>query len=427
MRILKELPELTRAGIITQKTADKILDHYKNKSGSSTHRLLIVLGILGAILVGLGIILIIAHNWDGLPRSTKTFFAFLPLLIGQFFCGFSLIKKQNNILWRESSTAFLFFAVATSISLVSQVYNLPGSLSSFLLTWMLLCLPLLYLMNSSTASLLYIIGITCYAAEVYWSYPPGESYHYWILLLLALPHYYRLQKKKPESNFTIFHNWIIPLSLVVALGTLAERTEELMFIAYFSLFGLFYTIGNKNFFAHQKLRNNGYLIIGALGTLVLLLNLSFGAFWEKLRGTDLPLDEIIRAPEFYAASIISLLAGRALYKQYRSKSLIEIKPLAMVFLLFIIIFIIGIYTPISMVLINLLVLAIGILTLRDGAKQNHLGVLNLGLLIVTALVACRFFDTDLSFVIRGNMFLSVGVGFFVANYWMLKKRKTNEK
>ena len=99
----------------------------------------------------------------------------------------------------------------------------------------------------------------------------------------------------------------------------------------------------------------------------------------------------------------------------------------MVFLLFIIIFIIGIYTPISMVLVNLLVLAIGILTLRDGAKQNHLGVLNLGLLIVTALVACRFFDTDLSFVIRGNMILSVGVGFFVANYWMLKKRKTNEK
>ena len=62
MRILKELPELIKAGIITQKTADKILDHYKNKSGSSTHRLLIVLGILGAILFGLGIILIIAHN-----------------------------------------------------------------------------------------------------------------------------------------------------------------------------------------------------------------------------------------------------------------------------------------------------------------------------------------------------------------------------
>jgi len=77
MRILKEIPELISAGIITQKTADKILGHYKNKSGSSTQRLLIVLGILGAILVGLGIILIIAHNWDGLLRSSKTFFAFL--------------------------------------------------------------------------------------------------------------------------------------------------------------------------------------------------------------------------------------------------------------------------------------------------------------------------------------------------------------
>ncbi len=126
MRILKELPELIKAGIITQKTADKILDHYKNKSGSSTYRLLIVLGILGAILFGLGIILIIAHNWDGLPRSTKTFFAFLPRLIGQFFCGFSLIKKQNNILWRESNATFLFFANATSISLISHLTTEHG-------------------------------------------------------------------------------------------------------------------------------------------------------------------------------------------------------------------------------------------------------------------------------------------------------------
>ncbi|MEM6542707.1 MAG: DUF2157 domain-containing protein, partial [Bacteroidota bacterium] len=61
-----------------------------------------------------------------------------------------------------------------------------------------------------------------------------------------------------------------------------------------------------------------------------------------------------------------------------------------------------------------------------GAKQDHLGILNYGLLILTALVVCRFFDTDLSFVVRGIMFVSVGAGFFVANYLMLKKRKANE-
>lgn len=345
MRILKEIHELISAGIITQKTADKILDHYKNKSSSSTNRLLIVFGILGAILVGLGIVLIVAHNWDELSRATKIFFAFLPLVIRQFLCGFSLLKRQNSLLWRESSSAFLFFAVGTSISLVSQVYNLPGSLSSFLLTSMLLCLPLIYLMQSSTTSLLYLLGITCYACEAYWSYQPEKPYQYWILLFLALPHYYRLQKKKPEINFTIFHHWLIPLSVVITLGTLAENTAALMYVAYFSLFGWYYLLGNKNFFANQNLRNNGYLIIGALGTIVLLLNLSFDGFWKELRRTDFPMEEVILAPKFYAATIISLLAGGALFKKYRNKPLREIKPLALVFGCFIVFFIIGIFNP----------------------------------------------------------------------------------
>jgi hypothetical protein len=40
-----------------------------------------------------------------------------------------------------------------------------------------------------------------------------------------------------------------------------------------------------------------------------------------------------------------------------------------------------------------------------------------------ALILCRFFDTDMSFVIRGILFLIVGLGFFLANYWTLKQKK----
>ncbi len=427
MNIFKELPELIKAGVITQETADRIRDYYKNKRSSSTNRLFIIFGILGAILVGLGIILIIAHNWDELSRATKTCFAFLPLLIGQILCVFALFKKPDSIAWRESATAFLFFSVGASISLVSQIYNIPGNLSSFLLTWMLLCLPLTHVMKSSISSILYLIGITYYAGETsYWSYPSSESYLYWLLLLIALPHYYLLYKKKSESNFMIFHNWIIPLSVIISLGTIAKKTDELMFIAYFSLFGLLYLAGNSSFFTQQNPRNNGYKILGSLGTIVLLLTLSFDWFWEDLRREGFQLNQIISAPEFFASLIISLLAGWLFYLQHKNKTLSDIKPLALIFILFIVTFIIGLSFSIAVVLINLYVFAIGILTIRNGAKQDHLGILNYGLLIITALVTCRFFDTDLSFVIRGIMFVSVGAGFFAANYWLLKKRKTKK-
>lgn len=427
MSILKDIPELVNAEVISQDTADKIRDFYRNKGGQSTNRLFIIFGILGAILVGLGIILIIAHNWDELSGTTKTIFAFLPLLIGQISCGFILIKKQDSNAWRESGTAFLFFAVGASISLVSQIYNIPGNLSTFLLTWMLLCLPLIYVMKSSIASLLFLIGITYYAGETsYWSYPSSQSYFYWIMLLLALPHYYLLYKKGPESNFMIFHNWLVPLSVLFTLGTVAESTEELIFIAYFSLFGLLYLIGNLYFFTQQKPANNSYKILGALGTLVLLFTLSFDWFWGNLRNEEFHLKEIFVAPELYAAIFISLLAFGLLFLQQKNKPRSEIKPLAFVFITFIVTFILGLFSPIAVVLINLIVFSIGFLAIREGAKQNHLGILNYGLLVITALAICRFFDTDLSFVLRGILFVVVGFGFFATNYWMLKKRKTNE-
>jgi hypothetical protein len=56
-----------------------------------------------------------------------------------------------------------------------------------------------------------------------------------------------------------------------------------------------------------------------------------------------------------------------------------------------------------------------------------LSLLNYGLLILTALIICRFFDLDMSFVARGLLFVLVGAGFFAANIWMVKKRKQELK
>lgn len=427
MSIPKDLTELLKAEVITPETAERLQQYYTNKDNSSTNRLFIAFGILGAILVGLGIILIIAHNWDELSRLTKTALSFLPLFIGQILCGLSITKKYDSVAWRESASAFLFFSVGACISLISQIYHIPGNMSSFLLTWMLLCLPMIYVMQSSITSLLYLIGITAYACETsYWSFPAQESYLYWLLLLMALPHYYLLLKKQPKSNFAIFHNWIVPLSVIISLGTVAKDTDELMFIAYFNLMGLLYLVGNMGFLARSKAIENSYKILGSFGTILLLLILSFKWFWEDLREKSFQVDELIIAPEFVASAISLLLAGGLFYFLHKKKVLEKTNPLAPVFILFIVAFFIGLSSSVSVILVNLYVFSIGILTIREGAKQDHLGILNFGLLVITALAACRFFDTDLSFVFRGIMFMSVGLGFFVANYWMLKRRKTNE-
>ena len=424
--IIKDIAELVNNGVISPETADKIQSYYKSKKEQSTNRLFSIFLVLGAIFVGLGIILIIAHNWAELPQFTKTCFAFLPLVLAQYICGFALLGKQDKANWKETVSVFLFFSIAANLALVSQIYNIHGEPDTFLLTWLLLGLPLVYVVPSSLTSLLYILGITCYGlvrASV-----QAESYSYWALLLAVMPHYYLLYKKEPAGNFMNFHNWLIALSVMMALRTIADQMKPLIQVAYLSLFGLFYLIGNLDFFIKQRSGKNSYKILGSLGAIFWLMVLSFYAPWENLDKKNLLFNEAIISPELIASYLMLLFTAGLLYQQQKETKRIEIKSqLAVVVPLILIVFLLtGVPTLILVAFVNLVLLVIGVITIRDGVKQAHLATLNFGLLMTAVWIVCRFLDSDFSFVLRGFVFVVIGAGFFAANYYMLKKRKILE-
>ena len=91
---------------------------------------------------------------------------------------------------------------------------------------------------------------------------------------------------------------------------------------------------------------------------------------------------------------------------------------------FAILFFISMLNPlISAVSTNLLLLGLGIATVLEGSRTNSITTLNIGLLTLTGLLICRFFDLKIDFVVRGILFIVVGVGFFLGNYWLIKKKK----
>lgn len=425
--ILQALPELIQAGVISPETAGKIRNYYLHKNGKPGHTLVVLSGILGALLVGLGLILILAHNWNELTRVTRISLAFLPLVLGQALTAYVLWRKNDSRAWRESTATFLFLAVGASIALVSQIYHIPGNLGSFLFTWMLLGLPLVYLLGSSAVSLLYLLGITFYAVESRDLFnAASHPYFYWLLLLGIAPHYYRLYRYKPESKASVFHHWVLPLSVCIALITVGEKNQPLLLIAFFSLFSLFCFVGTSSPLAGQSLRNNGYLVVGTLGTAGLLLALSFDFFWQEIVKYDLIFPRLLWAPEFIAALLTSLLALALLVRQ-RRRHPEAMQPGQTIFLFFLLAFAAAfLQATAAVVLLNLLVLWLGIDAIRRGARWGLLGQLNYGLLLVSALIACRFFDAELSFVFRGFLFVLVGAGFFFGNFWLLQKRKTHE-
>ncbi|WP_298237934.1 DUF2157 domain-containing protein [uncultured Algibacter sp.] len=421
-KILNDIKELVEEQVISNKVAANIENYYKSKKADSPNRLFTVFAVLGSTLVGLGIILILAHNWDDFSRSIKTIFAFAPLIIGQLIVGYTILKKKNTT-WREASGVFLFFAVGASMALVSQIYNIPGNFSSYMLTWILLCAPLIYLLKSNALAILHIVFTTNYACAFGYFNGNQTPWLYILLLAILIPHYYLLLKNKKTHNITSIFNWLIPLSVIIVLGAFVDRTEELGFLMYVILFGLLYNIGKLPFFDNQKLRRNGHLVLGSLGTIYMLLLTSFEWLWKDILRHDM----VFGTQEMYVSLILFISTIGVLIFSYSKKWIQNFNLFQYVFILFSIIFFIGMSGSFaSIALINFLILALGILAIKIGADKFHFGILNYGLLIITALIACRFFDTNMSFVIRGLLFVGVGVGFFFTNYIMLKRQKLNK-
>jgi len=418
-KLIKELRDLVSNDVISHEVASKIETYFLIKQEQTPNRLFTVFGVLGSLLVGLGVILILAHNWDDFARSTKTILAFLPLVIGQCFVGFSIWKKKSDA-WKESSATFLFFTIGSSIALVSQIYNIPGNLSTYILTWIVLSLPLVYLLKSNTVAILNMIGITYYACEVGYSFGSfiESPWLYLVFMTLILPHYYRLFKYYKDANITSIFNWLFPLSITIALGAFVDQLSELGFLMYLLLFSLFYNLGKTPFFDEQKLRRNGYLIFGSLGIVIVILIMSFDSFWYLERF-------FFKAQETYVSIFLFLTNLGLLGYAYSKGWLKSFNLFQYIFILFSVLYVFGLNIPvIGTIAVNLIVLALGITTIKIGADKFHFGILNYGLLIITALVTCRFFDTNMSFVIRGLLFVAVGLGFFLTNYIMLKKQKS---
>ena len=78
-------------------------------------------------------------------------------------------------------------------------------------------------------------------------------------------------------------------------------------------------------------------------------------------------------------------------------------------------------TPVPVFLLNLYLLVAGVSVLVRGVRRERIGTVNLGMLILAALVAARFFDTDLGLMVRGIGFILLGAAFLSANAFLVRR------
>jgi hypothetical protein len=75
-----------------------------------------------------------------------------------------------------------------------------------------------------------------------------------------------------------------------------------------------------------------------------------------------------------------------------------------------------------MLLFNAYLLAVSVFRLMSGIRTNNLSVINTGMVMLSALVLARFFDSEINFVLKGLVFIFFGVCFLATNVIILRRK-----
>jgi len=412
MSLKQDLQELMEHQIIDGKTAQRIENYYHQKAGDKPSRLLIVLAVLGIMLIGAGILLIVANNWEEFSRPVKSFLAFVPLVISQILGLYVLLYKKSNKKWRESIAMAISFGVIIALTLISQIYHLEWSGLELLWKWILLSIPLVYIFRAEALGLFLLILSGIYLLK---NFHTNSQYLYLLLLVLLLP-FYIWKEKKDKNVILYFYRWAIALSVLLFSVSFFENLISLITLA--GLFSFFFLWGFYEF-EDYKITNNPYKWIGMAGLLGLFIVSSFKFFWnhkEKL----FELENNWK-PEIILLFLVSFLYFYFFWKRKKYKE--ELMFFSYLYFLFVIFYFLAYFFSFVYILAFFTVLGIGVFLMFLGEEKRKLDLFNLGLLSILILFFSHFFNNDLSFLFKGIAFIIIGVVFIGANYFLMKRFK----
>ncbi len=426
-----ELPLLVAQGVLPPEVADRLRTHYGAVEGRSGRKIaLTVCSILGALLIGSGVILLLAHNWDQLSRPLRTVLALAPLLATQALAVYGLYVGKQSTAWRESVAIFISLAVGASISLVGQTYHIPGDPGAFMMSWMLLILPLVYLLKATAPCLMYFAGITSWAG--YAQSTAGHALAFWPLLALAVPHVVLEYRKNPYSVRSCVLGWSMAICLCIATGIVIEKVVPgLWIVVYGALFAVMYLAGSYWFDESPSVFQKPLQVVGLGGIVVLTFMLTYEWPWDEIgwrhyryRYGYFELAAwsdylLVTALPFACAALLSVSVRRG----HGWRILYGVMPVVAV--LGYMLAALEVNEQVCLLLFNAYMFALGVGTIVWGVREGAIGIVNGGMIILTALIVARFFDSDMGLIARGVAFILIGIGFLVTNLILIKRGKAH--
>ena len=387
-RLREEVEVWRRDGTVTPEQADAILARYPAdspdyESARRRQALVVGLSILGAALVGLGVITFFAANWDDIPRSVK---------LGALLAGVLLAYGSGYLLWQRLGYTAVGIALVllgciiygAGVHLIGQIYHISVDHPNLTAFWFLGVVPLAYITRSRPVMFLALV-----------------------LFLVAAG--FRL----PAWLETSMDADIVVLASVL----------------YLALAMFLYAIGKaKDRFAGWEVTGGLFRAIGLLVGFGALYLLTFHDLLEeagRIGGADYRYWGLT-----YSASVIAvaLLAGlECLRYQRGAGSLVESIEIATVLLLLtasqVVVRVPVDWDPLYPIVFNVLFALSALGLMVSGYLQGREGRVNLAMALIALFVITRYFEYSTTLFDQSLVFVGAGVILLAGGFLLERGRR----
>jgi uncharacterized membrane protein len=394
IKVGRESARWVAEGIISAEQRERILAGYIREPGDGgTGRMTTALVTIGALLLGIGVILFFASNWKDLSAFEK-----LCLLMSSLFVSYAsaMWLEVRPAPYPRAARALYFLGsilYGSSIFLVAQAYNIRAHWPNGVLFWALGVIPLALVLSSKAISALGIVALSFWiGSEI-----SQSGMHWW-------------------GGWWHSTLWLYGMTYclwgaaLIAASSWLNRSGTLRFISRLvSGFGVFFVLGGAMAFTFRS--HGGYYGSKGPGIMWTVLTNGQGAsFYASLCGTLFlaALSGLLSTNIRRAEGFLPRLAvwGPAVASVWAVLSLF-LEPGSM---------------PASLVanLVFLLGLA-GLLYVGYGGRASF--CVNLGMIALAFLLVFRYFDYAWSYMQRSAAFVVGGVLFLVAGFLLERGRR----
>jgi uncharacterized membrane protein len=282
----RELEHFAGIGMLSMEQSQAMLASYEVREKFSFVRILLV---IGALLVGAGVLSFIAGNWSVIPKTAKMMIILLGL------CLFYLAGWKTENAYPKTSKSLYYagmFIYGAGIFLVGQMFHLNGDLQGAFLLWALGVTPLaIYLKDRWAAAFtVLLLAVYGFALDRHDPYP-------WALLFYIPLLYWLNETRFKKSKVLLF--FVNALAVLFVISSLRNIGIEFAWIAPLVFIGGLLMIfvppvTYKSIFSWQ-----GSLLIGFTGIIMTLAE-----YWEELG---------VARPEIYSLGFSLLYFGLILF------------------------------------------------------------------------------------------------------------------